>query len=42
MNSSQFCIDCGRELQEYMSETLHVCNICETQKNQYIVFEKKK
>ncbi|HJV44996.1 MAG TPA: hypothetical protein VJ824_04630 [Bacillota bacterium] len=27
---SLYCIDCGRELSEYLSETLHYCNICET------------
>ncbi|WP_164985292.1 hypothetical protein [Ammoniphilus sp. CFH 90114] len=36
---SQYCIDCGRELNEYISETLHVCNICETRKTQPMVVE---
>lgn len=36
---SQYCIDCGREINEYMSETLHVCNICETQKGHPIVLD---
>jgi hypothetical protein len=27
---SLYCIDCGRDLKEYISETLHYCNICET------------
>jgi phospholipid N-methyltransferase len=27
---SVYCIECGRELAEYLSETLHHCNICES------------
>ncbi|MEW9671364.1 hypothetical protein [Ammoniphilus sp. 3BR4] len=36
---SQYCIECGRELKEYLSETLHVCNICETRKSHSIMVE---
>lgn len=31
MNST-YCIDCGRELKEYPSQTLHCCTLCETKK----------
>ncbi len=41
MNSSQFCIECGRELHEYISQTLHVCNLCETEQNELFRMEKK-
>jgi hypothetical protein len=37
-----YCIECGRELQEYISETLQYCNICESHKrNEFSVYGKR-
>ncbi|MBP1935048.1 hypothetical protein [Ammoniphilus resinae] len=38
---SQFCIECGRELNEYISETLHICTICESAGNKRSYLLKK-